>query len=302
MILPAKVLRVAALGTVLSSFFLIGAAASSLGVGTTTDKLRLRESAGTEATTLATAEKGESVIVLEDAGNGWYKVDYKTVVGFMSGEFLNVQTQADVTIGYGMVQTEGASLNVRSGAGTDFDKVAALNNGAVVDIVGVDSGWYKVSFSGVTGYVSSDYMITVKDSAGSRGDGTVVAATVSLGQQIVDYAKNFMGVKYVWGGNGPNSFDCSGFSKYVYAHFGYTLNRTATDQLSNGTRVTSSSELQPGDLIFFNNGNTSKPVSHVGIYIGGGRFIHASTNAYRVQIDDLSGYYSRVYVGGRHVI
>ncbi|HWS44000.1 MAG TPA: SH3 domain-containing C40 family peptidase [Pseudoflavonifractor sp.] len=303
MILSAKALRVAVLGTVLSSLFVVGAAASSVGVGTTTDKLRLRETASTDSTTLATAEKGDTVIVLEDAGSGWYKVDYKTVVGFMSGEFLTIQTQADVTIGYGMVQTDGAALNVRSGAGTDFEKVAALNNGAVVDIVGVNNGWYKVSFSGGTGYVSSDYMITVKDSAGSRGDGTVAAAATSLGQQIVDYAKNFLGVKYVWGGNGPNSFDCSGFTKYVYAHFGYILNRTATDQLSNGTRVSSSGELQVGDLVFFNNGNTSKPVSHVGIYIGGGQFIHASTNAYRVQTDNLfSGYYSRVYVGGRHVV
>lgn len=303
MILSAKALRVAVLGTVLSSLFIVGAAASSVGVGTTTDKLRLRESANTDSTTLATADKGESVIVLEDAGNGWYKVDYKTVVGYMSGEFLSVQAQADVTIGYGMVQTDGAALNVRSGAGTDFEKVATLNNGAVVDIVGVNSSWYKVSFNGVAGYVSSDYMVTVKDSVGSRGDGTVAATVSSLGQQIVDYAKNFLGVRYVWGGNGPNSFDCSGFTKYVYAHFGYTLNRTATDQLSNGTRVSSSSELQPGDLVFFNSGYTSKPVSHVGIYIGGGQFIHASTNAYQVQVDNLfSGYYSRVYVGGRHII
>ncbi len=303
MIKSAKLLRVAVLGVALSSVFVLGAAAASYGAGTVTaDALRLRESAGTEATVLATAVKDENVIVLEDAGNGWYKVDYKTVVGYMSGEFLNIQTQADVKIGYGMVKTEGSTLNMRSGAGTNFEKVAVLNNGTVVDIVGVDNGWYKVSHNGTTGFVSSDYMITVKDSGSSRGDDTVAASDSSLGQQIVDYANNFMGVKYVWGGNGPNSFDCSGFTKYVYAHFGYTLNRTATDQLSNGTRVSSSSDLQPGDLIFFNNGRTSKPVSHVGIYIGGGQFIHASTNSYKVQIDDLSGYYGRTYVGGRHVI
>ena len=144
-------------------------------------------------------------------------------------------------------------------------------------------------------------MITVKDSAGSRGDGTVAAADTSMGQQIVDYAKQFLGTPYSWGGNGPNSFDCSGFTKYVYAHFGYTLNRTATDQLSNGTSV-SKGELQVGDLVFF-KANTSKPVSHVGIYIGGGQFIHASTNTYTVKIDNLdSGYYSRVYVYGRHIL
>ena len=221
----------------------------------------------------------------------------------MSGEYLDVQATADVKIGYGKVNAGGSTLNMRSGPGTGYDRVATLSDGTVVDIVGIDNGWYKITYNGATGYVSSDYMITVKDSAGSRGDGAAVAATTSsLGQQIADYAQNFLGCAYVWGGNGPTSFDCSGFTKYVYAQFGYTLNRTATDQLANGVAVTKD-QLQPGDLVFFNNGYTSKPVSHVGIYIGGGKFIHASTNAYVVQIDDLSsGYYSRTYVYGRHII
>ena len=303
MISSAKLLRTALLGTVLSSCFIMGASAASVGVGTTTAALRLRESVGTSATTIATAPQGENVIVLEDAGNGWYKVDYESVQGYMSGEFLTVQAQADVKIGYGMVKTDGALLNVRAAAGSETERVGVLANGTIVDIVGISGSWYKVSGAGITGYVSSDYVITVKDSAGSRGDGTAVAVTASLGQQIVSYAKNFMGVRYVYGANGPNSFDCSGFTRYVYSHLGYTLNRTASDQMSNGTRVSSSGELQPGDLVFFNNGRTSRAASHVGIYIGDGQFIHASTNSYRVQIDNLySSYYSRVYVGGRRIV
>lgn len=302
MISSTKLLRAALLGTVISSLFVVGAGAASIGVGTTTAALRVRESAGTETTTLATASQGESVILLEDAGNGWYKVDYKSVQGYMSGEFLTIQTKADAKIGYGMIKTDGPHLNVRSGPGTDFDRVSALANETVVDIVGIDGNWYKISSGDTTGYVLSDYIITVKDSGSSRGDSTAAAVTTSLGQQIVDYAKKFMGVKYVYGANGPNSFDCSGFTRYVYAHLGYTLNRTATDQLSNGTKVSDSGSLQPGDLVFFNNGRTSRGASHVGIYIGGGQFIHASTNAYKVQIDNLfSGYYSRVYIGGRHI-
>lgn len=302
MISSAKLIRIAALGTALSTFFTVGAAAASLGVGTTTAPLRLRESAGTNATTIATAPQGENVIVLEDAGNGWYKVDYNTVQGYMSSEFLTVQTQADVKIGYGMVQTDGALLNVRSGAGTDFERVGVLSNSAIVDIVGVDGSWYKVTDGSITGYVSSDFVLTVKDSAGSRGDGTVATSEVSMGQQVVNYAKKFMGVRYVYGANGPNSFDCSGFTRYVYSHFGYTLNRTAADQLSNGTRVSSTSDLRAGDLVFFKSGGTSRAASHVGIYIGDGQFIHASTNAYKVQIDSLySNHYSRVYVGARRM-
>ncbi|MDD5937949.1 MAG: C40 family peptidase, partial [Clostridiales bacterium] len=80
----------------------------------------------------------------------------------------------------------------------------------------------------------------------------------------------------------------------------YTLNRTATGQLSNGTAV-SKSELRPGDLVFFKSGG-SKPVSHVGIYVGNGQFIHASTNTYSIRYDSLtSGYFSNTYVYARRI-
>ena len=298
-----KLVRTALLTVALSALCVVGASAASVGVGTVeADALRLRESAGTDATILATAAKGDTVVVLEDAGSGWYKVDYNSVEGYMSGEYLTISTKADVTIGYGLVDTDGATLNVRSTPSTSGAKVASLNSGAVVNIVGIDNGWYKITTSGgVTGYVSSDYMVTCKDSAGSRGDDTATtSSSSSLGQQIVDYAKQYLGTPYVYGGNGPNSFDCSGYTSYVYRHFGYTLNRTASGQLSNGTSV-SKSELQPGDLVFFKY-NTSKAASHVGIYIGDGQFIHASTNTYPVKIDNLtSGHYANVYVGARRL-
>ena len=305
MIMPAKFLRTAVLTVAVSAVCMIGASAAS-GVGTVdTDALRLRNEANTTSTILATASKGDTVVILEDAGNGWYKVDYNTVEGYMSSEYLTVSTQADVTIGYGLVQADGSTLNVRSGPGTSYDKVATLSDNAVVTIVGIDNGWYKIKISsGTVGYVSSEYMVTCKDSAGSRGDGTTAVAATSnssMGQQVVAYAKQFMGVPYVYGGNGPNSFDCSGFTSYIYRHFGYTLNRTASTQLSNGTAV-SKSELQPGDLVFFRY-NTSYPASHVGIYIGNGQFIHASTNKYQVQIDQLNtGHYANVYIAARRIL
>ena len=303
MILPAKFVRTALLTVAVSAVCVVGASAASVGAGTVnTDALRLREEANSSSTILATASKGDVVVVLEEESDGWYKVDYKSVEGYMSADYLDVSTKADVTIGYGLVQTGGSTLNVRSGPGTDYDKVTSLSNGSVVTIVGIDNGWYKVKTSGGSvGYVSSDYMTTCKDSAGSRGDGTVVAASSSLGQQVVDYAKQFLGVPYVYGGNGPNSFDCSGFTSYIYRHFGYTLNRTASTQLSNGVAV-SKSELQPGDLVFFRY-NTSYPASHVGIYIGNGQFIHASTNKYQVQIDQLmTGHYANVYIAARRIL
>ena len=300
--IASRALRKMVLAAAVSGLCVVSAAAASVGVGTVnTDALRLRESANTESSILATASKGESVIVLADAGNNWYKVDYQSVEGYMSGEYLTIATKGDAAIGYGQVDAGGSTLNLRSGPSTSSAKLASLPDGATFQIIGVDGSWYKISYNGQTGYVSSEYVDTVREGTTSRGTAAATSSS-SIGAQIVAYAKQFLGTPYVYGGNGPNSFDCSGFTKYVYAHFGVTLNRTATDQLANGTAV-SKSQLQPGDLVFFNSGYTSKPVSHVGIYIGGGQFIHASTNTYSVQIDNLnSGYYSRVYVYGRHIL
>ncbi|MBC8060208.1 MAG: C40 family peptidase [Clostridiaceae bacterium] len=89
---------------------------------------------------------------------------------------------------------------------------------------------------------------------------------------IVSYAYQFMGRPYVYGANGPATFDCSGYTKYVFAHFGVTLNRVAVDQASQGSSV-SRDNLQPGDLVFF--GKTMRSIHHVGIYVGEGCYIHA---------------------------
>ena len=305
MITPAKLLRTALLTVAVSAVCMVGASAAS-GVGTVnTDALRLRSEANTTSTILATASKGDVVVILEDAGNGWYKVDCNTVEGYMSGEYLTVAAQADVTIGYGLVQTGGSTLNVRSGPATSYSKVTSLSNNAVVSIVGINNGWYKIKTSaGTVGYVSSEYMVTCKDSAGSRGDGTTavsLASTGSMGQQVVNYALSFLGAPYVYGGNGPSCFDCSGFTNYVYRHFGYILNRGASSQLSNGTPV-AKSDLQPGDIVFFRY-NTTYPASHCGIYIGNGQFVHASTNQYQVQISQLTtGHYANVYLTARRIL
>ena len=225
MIQPVKVLRTVFLTAVVSAACIVSAAAASVGVGTVTaDALRLRENASTESTILATAAKGDSVIILADAGNNWYKVDYRSVQGYMSGEYLTVATTADAAIGYGKVSAGGSSLNLRSGAGTSYSIVSSLPDGTIVEIVGIDNGWYKVQYSGKTGYVSSDYMVTVKDSVGSRSTAEA-AASSAIGDQIVAHAKQFLGTPYVYGGNGPNSFDCSGPQPYRHRSAGQRYRR-----------------------------------------------------------------------------
>ena len=126
---------------------------------------------------------------------------------------------------YGKVTT--ASLNIRSGAGTDYDKVGSLKAGKIVTILGEANGWYQIE----SGYVSADY-VTIVDAA--------EATRASKGQEIADYALQFVGYPYVYGGSSPKGFDCSGLTSYVYRQFGYSINRTASGQLDNGTAVSMS--------------------------------------------------------------
>jgi cell wall-associated NlpC family hydrolase len=120
---------------------------------------------------------------------------------------------------------------------------------------------------------------------------------------VVSYAKGFIGVKYVYGGDNPqNGFDCSGLIGYVYKKFSVNLNRSAEAMYSNGTRV-SKGELKAGDLLFFDASSrkASGEIDHAGIYLGGDTFIHASSSNGEVRIQKLSEYRG-TYIGAKRVI
>ena len=122
------------------------------------------------------------------------------------------------------------------------------------------------------------------------------ALHVPLGNKVVKYAKHFLGVRYVYGGTSPRSgFDCSGFVRYVYQHFGISLAHSSFAQFRSGIRV-GRGGLKPGDLVFFHG------LGHVGIYIGAGRFIHAPHSGTRVQIESLGGSYGAGFDGARRLV
>ena len=110
----------------------------------------------------------------------------------------------------------------------------------------------------------------------------------------------------MYGAAGPNSFDCSGLIYYIYKQLGYSMSRGSSGQYYNNGYFVSSSEMQPGDLIFFfdrrfDSSGGTLPTTHVGIYAGSGQFIHASTTSYRVQYDSISGYYGNYIVGIKRI-
>lgn len=127
-----------------------------------------------------------------------------------------------------------------------------------------------------------------------------VEETPNYASNVVEVAQNYLGVPYVWGGTSPSGFDCSGFTQYVFSKCGYSLSRIASAQYSDGTAV-SYENLMSGDLVFFVNTYATNGISHVGIYIGCGQFIHCANGG--VKISDLSeSYYSSRYYGACRII
>jgi len=121
------------------------------------------------------------------------------------------------------------------------------------------------------------------------------ALQAPLGQRVVSFARHLIGVRYLYGGASPRTgFDCSGFVRYVYGHFGVALAHSSFADLVHGRRV-GRWQLKPGDLVFFDGGG------HVGIYVGHGRFIHAPHSGSVVRISTMRGWYGARYDGARRV-
>lgn len=292
-------------GLLLASTLITPALAATGTVNAEGSKLRLRSEANTSSSVLTYLPHGTQVDVLSDLIEGWYQVSYKGTTGYVSGEYLTVaEDSAAVPVPQAaepaaaapaadskvyIKVTEGP-LNIRSGPGTDYDRVGSLSVSRTAEVVERLDGWYKIG----NGYVCADYVTEI--------DAAAYQASYSKGQEIADFALQFKGYPYVHGGSSPSGFDCSGFTSYVYKQFGYSINRTCSGQLDNGTPV-SMSELQPGDIVIFKKGNSSSRATHVGLYIGNNQFIHASTAKVGVIINKLSDYYYTTgFVGGRRIV
>lgn len=169
------------------------------------------------------------------------------------------------------VYVTGDVLNIRSGPSTSHDILGQAYYGDSLVVCGKEGTWYLIYYWGVTGYVSGDYVSSYHPDK-----------IPTTGERVCDYAKNFIGVPYVYGGNSPSQgFDCSGFVKYVFANFGVNLPRTSYSQMNVGTPVTRN-ELVPGDLVVFRGGG------HVGIYVGNNQYIHAPQTGRNVSVEDMN--------------
>ncbi len=275
------------------------------------NSLRLRSGPDTTNGILATLSKGTQVSVLS-ASNGWLKVSVDDLTGWVSGEYISLTGDSNVSLG----TVKGTSVRFRSGAGTNNSILATMPVNARLCVYGTENDWVKCSYNGKIGYISASYVNLDGSSSllgsGSTGTTTTEVPTInhnaSLGEQIAQYACQFYKYPYVYGEESPSKgFDCSGLVYYVYhSHYGYSMHRTASTQYRYDGVYVNKSELQPGDLVFFNGDGSG--VTHVGIFVGSGQygsstFIHASGTGVGVIYSDLnSSYYNRVYYGAKRIV
>lgn len=192
-------------------------------------------------------------------------------------------------------------LNIREGAGTQHQVLAQLPKNGYCEVERWEGDWCYIISDEISGYVFQDYLKTgftkeeylmatnqkeIKYAYSLQQKEKIVASATIRGkrQEVVDFALQFVGNPYVWGGTSlTNGADCSGFVQSIYKRFGISLPRVAADQANAGTRI-SVEEALPGDLIFYaENGY----IYHVVMYIGDGKVVHASSSASGIKVSDL---------------
>lgn len=256
------------------------AAFAYTGTGTVnvSNYLNVRQSSSTSSAIIGKLYNGTKVDIIDSAA-GFYKISYNGTTGWVSSSYVAVST--------GTVNV-GTYLNVRKSNSTSSEIIGKLYNGTKVNIIDSAAGFYKISYNGITGWASSNY---------------ITADSSTKIQTVVSAAKSVIGVKYVFGAASPSAgFDCSGLTMYAYSKAGISLPHSAAAQSTMGTWV-AKSNLRPGDLIFFDTAGSGN-ITHVGMYIGNDTFIQAeSGSVQKVTTTSLSNsYWSGVYITARRFI
>ena len=284
--------------------------------------LNIRSGAGTDYDRVGALARGDVVTVTDQSVEGWYGVTCGDLSSYASAQYLSFDLDSVQPEPRQAVVTDGP-LNVRSGAGSGYGRVGSLNRGTVVTVTDQSvEGWYGVTHGNLSGYASAQYLSfdldSVATSTGSASSSTSSnsasssapvgsAGSSSVGESAAALAASLVGKPYVYGAAGPNGFDCSGLMYYIYRQLGYSIARGSSSQYNQSGYFVSTSEMQPGDLVYFfdpkfDSSGGTLPTTHVGIYVGNNQFIHASTTSYQVQYDALfGGYYGSYVVGVKRI-
>lgn len=267
-------------------FFLIftgRAAAANCGGRVNASCISLKAEADASSETLSLVYEDERVIIT-GRHDKWYSVIYNGTAGYMFAEYVTQLNKTDISPASAYINAN--SVRFHSAADYSAGVIYYLSTGAPLKVCGITGEWYRVTYGETVGYVHSDYVDIYYDESDYY----------TPGKKIVEYAKQFLGTRYIYGSSSPSGFDCSGFTSYVLQQNGYDSTRTCTSQYAQYTKI-ERNELRIGDLVFFAS-TQSWDTNHVGIYMGNNLFIHASSGKGCVTVSSLKDeYYDAYYYG-----
>lgn len=249
--------------------------------------LNVRENPSTNGKLVGKMPKNSACEVLETV-DGWAHIQSGEVEGYVSMDYLLTGAEAFLKareLVHTVAISNGDGLNVRDDASLDSAVLTQVPKGEELEYVETVGDWVKVLIDDQEAYISAEY-VTVEE----KLDTAITMTQLLYGQgvsdvrvEIVEYAKQFLGNPYVWGGTSlTKGADCSGFTMSIYKKFGVKLSHHAASQAKEGVKI-SASDLQPGDLVFY--ANSSGSINHVAMYIGGGQVIHASSPKQGIRIN-----------------
>lgn len=259
----------------------------------------------------------KGIMTVVEKGDEWSHITSGNVDGYIKNEFIAFGNDAASYAASALPRVavvNTAALKLRKEASTESEQITLLAQGESYAIIETGDAWTKIQLDTVSGYVKNEYIMisynmpTAKpvqaepapeapatETPAPETPATEAPTTEApiadvpaspMGQQVADFACQFVGNPYVWGGTSlTNGADCSGFVQSVYKNFGYSLPRTCTPQSQAGTPV-SLAALEPGDLVFYDHGTGS--CEHVAIYIGNGQVVHASSRRTGIKISNVN--------------
>lgn len=261
----------------------------NLGIANVENHLNIRETPGEDGKLIGKMSNNAACEILE-ISDGWAHITSGKLDGYVSMDYLLTGPEAivrasEVVEPMATVTTE--VLRVREQPNVDCPVITTVPYGEELEVLNVLDGWVEVDMDGEPVYVSAEY-VTVAEKLSTAITMTELLYGEGVSDVRVDicqYAKQFIGNPYVWGGTSlTNGADCSGFVLSLYAKYGITLPHSSRAQANCGRRV-ALSEIKPGDLVFYTKGGT---INHVAMYIGNGQVIHASNPRTGIRVSSVN--------------
>jgi len=261
----------------------------NIGISDVDNYLNVREEPSENGKIIAKMPSKAAGNILETTDNGWYKIQSGKITGYVKSDYiLTGQPAKDEALKVAelMAIVNTDMLNARSEPSTDSKIWTQISNNEKYPVLKQIDGWVEIELEeDSNAYVASDYVdvrYALPEAIKFSPLEEKANAAASLRTQIVNYALQFLGNPYVWGGTSlTKGADCSGFTLSVFGHFGISLPHYSGSQANMGKAV-KSSEMRPGDLVFY--ANSKGTINHVGIYIGNGQIVNAASRRSGIKI------------------